>query len=131
MSKTKPGRWLDRTLLRAPCMALCLNEKDFHNRLKYLKVVKHDYPAFEKPGRIAAAISFENADKNTTVLVVLNDWENRPPLDIVISLVHESVHVWQVLCKEIGETNPGDEQEAYAIQNITKVLLDEFVRQTR
>ena len=46
-------------------------------------------------------------------------------------LVHEAVHVWQAYCREIGERNPGDEQEAYAVQSIAQELMAEFARRMR
>lgn len=43
-------------------------------------------------------------------------------------LIHEAVHVWQAYSANMGETNPGDEQEAYAIQSISQELLAEYAR---
>lgn len=39
-------------------------------------------------------------------------------------LTHEAVHVWQILCKFLGENSPGIEMEAYHIQHISEWLKD-------
>jgi hypothetical protein len=38
------------------------------------------------------------------------------------------VHVWQQHCEDIGERNPGSEQEAYAVQAIAQELMAEYGR---
>ena len=43
-------------------------------------------------------------------------------------LVHEAVHVFQLVCKSIGETDPSCEFEAYAIQGISQELLEIYER---
>jgi hypothetical protein len=48
--------------------------------------------------------------------------------DIVDTLVHEAVHIWQHTVDFIGEENPGDEMEAYTIAFITSSLLKEYNR---
>jgi len=48
-------------------------------------------------------------------------------LEAINVLVHESVHVWQEMCREIGEENPGAETEAYHIQCIFSQLYDHYL----
>jgi len=40
--------------------------------------------------------------------------------DLINSLAHESTHVWQMICEDIGEEYPGDETAAYHIGHITQ-----------
>jgi len=41
-------------------------------------------------------------------------------------LVHEAVHVFQRMMQSIGETNPGVEVQAYAIQHLARCLIEEM-----
>ena len=47
--------------------------------------------------------------------------------DTFDTIIHESVHVWQVLMKFVGEDVHGIEQEAYTIARISTTLLKEFI----
>ena len=58
----------------------------------------------------------------------LRDWKGRNPIEVAGLLVHEAVHVWQGYCIDIGEREPGKEQEAYGIQAIAQELMAEFAR---
>lgn len=41
-------------------------------------------------------------------------------------LAHETVHIWQAFKLRIGENNPSDEIEAYAVQSILQTLLETY-----
>jgi hypothetical protein len=56
--------------------------------------------------------------------------EGATGIGLAALLVHEAVHIWQRCCDCIGETNPGDEQEAYAIQNIAQTLMEAYAEKT-
>lgn len=71
----------------------------------------------------------KNADGNLACIVCLGDFSGRSGIEIAGLLVHESVHIWQRYVDHIGESNPGDEQEAYAIQAIAQELMADFARQ--
>lgn len=116
-------RWLDRRIAAAgPYLTLCLGEEDI--------------PAIEK--KLGAAVQWPSSGANCTVLVsptglltcvvCIADWRGRDPVEVAGLLVHEAVHVWQHYADDIGENNPGTEQEAYAIQAIAQELMAEFAR---
>lgn len=48
------------------------------------------------------------------------------PMEIMMTLVHESVHVWQYIRQVIGEVEPGIEMEAYGIENIARGLVSAY-----
>lgn len=48
------------------------------------------------------------------------------PVGVVGLIVHEAVHVWQNIRRDIGEVNPSPEFEAYAMQNIVMSLCESY-----
>ena len=63
-------------------------------------------------------------------MVCVDALDGRNGVEVAGMLVHEAVHIWQEWCDHYGETNPGREQEAYAIQAISQELMAEFARRT-
>lgn len=121
--------WLDRTLIEGPYLALCLTEKDYMKALKHLKVPANKAPPLNEAA--AVTMHFENGEGDS-VCIVSVDLRKNPNKRRVHSLLnHEAVHVWQYFCKEINETNPSPEFEAYSIQAITDTLIKEYKRQTK
>ncbi len=123
-------RWLDRRIAApGPYLTLCLTEAEFRAAIAPLKPP-------ETPRWITSASAnatthyFANENKKTCV-VCLNDWLGRNPIEVAGLIVHEAVHVWQEYCRDIGEREPGAEQEAYAIQAIAQELLAEFARRQK
>jgi hypothetical protein len=120
-------RWLDRDTVRAPYMALCLTEADF------LRVAKHC--GINEPGRWlnegfeACTHTWQTRSKLMCIVCLDANAADYGPIGIASLLVHEAVHAFQRLCDSIGETRPGTEFEAYAIQGIADRLMREFVRQ--
>ena len=120
--------WLDRRIAApGPYMALCLSQDEFDSALKRcgisesLSWIKNDHSN-------ATAHYLSNQQGQSVVLVCMRDWQDRNPIEVAGLLIHESVHVWQEYCRSIGESEPGAEQEAYAIQSISQELLAEFAR---
>lgn len=62
------------------------------------------------------------------VLVAIDGKSERDALEVIMTLVHEAVHVWQFLCRHIGEDAPGIEMEAYGIEAISRGLVDAYCR---
>lgn len=57
---------------------------------------------------------------------IASDMDN--PVDIVDTIIHESVHVVQGLKAFIGEENAGREFEAYTTAHIATTLMQEYER---
>lgn len=70
------------------------------------------------------------ADGKSAVLVVIGEAIKDDPLEIIMTLVHEAVHVWQFICESIGEQSPGIEMEAYSIEAISRGLIDAYMKTT-
>jgi hypothetical protein len=61
------------------------------------------------------------------LFVHINPVGNDNWLDMVSTVVHESVHVFQKSLVYSGEDSPGDETQAYSIETITKQLLQDYI----
>jgi hypothetical protein len=121
-------RWLDRRIAApGPYLALCLNEQQFAAACRHIRCVAP--PPFVRNEWSDATAHYFNSPRGQTVIVCLRGWEGRHPIEVAGILVHEAVHVWQEYADRIGETHPGREQEAYAIQAIAQELMDEFAQQ--
>lgn len=127
MAKKPKINWLDRRVAKpGSYLALCLNADELAEA--YRGICK-EYLAFPETG--ATAFSFRHERTNETCSVVALSVAAQTELnsiEIAGMLVHEAVHVWQYYAEKMGETNPGDEQEAYAIQAISQELLAEYAR---
>lgn len=122
-------KWLDRDTVRAPYMALCLTERAYLAAVRHCKVTQPD--SWLDLGRHKACVHTWEKDGLLTCIVCLHpDSAKADPIEVVASLVHESVHVFQRLCDSIGESDPSREFEAYSIERIAERLMREFVRQT-
>ncbi len=127
-------RWLDRTLTQcAYYYCLCLSEKQFHAELKKLKLPPHRWPEFLGPDAHARAQHF--AHGGNMIAIVCLDGElakQKTGCQVAALLVHEAVHIWQRHSANIGSFNDhGDEEEAYAIQNIAQELMQSYAEQTK
>ncbi len=117
-------RWLSRGLLTLPYITLCLTPQDFAKVVKKLRVA--DSGPWVMPG-MKAAVHHVGGNGNSIAIVCLDDWRRRPITEVFPLLVHESVHIWQEWKRSHSEESPGDEVEAYAIQEIAQKLIIEFM----
>jgi hypothetical protein len=62
----------------------------------------------------------------STILVCVGNGAERDALEVILTLLHEAVHVWQFVCQTIGEHHPGIEMEAYGIEGITRGLIEAY-----
>lgn len=120
-------RWLDRRIATAgPYLTLCLSEDELRAALRHIKYP--DTLGWVQPGKQATVYTLIPPSGRVTCIVCLADWQGRDPVEVAGLLVHEAVHIWQQYADDIGETDPGREQEAYAIQAISQELMAEFAR---
>lgn len=125
----KKAKWLDRRIAcPGPYLALCLDIPSFNHACKHIGVQPPDF--ILNAWSQATANTFRS-DKGLAVIVCLRDWYNANPIEVAGLLVHEAVHIWQEYAENIGEHNPGKEQEAYAIQAISQELMQSFADQVK
>lgn len=119
-------KWLDRRLASpGPYLALCLSQDEFDAALQHTGC--RERPFFVNPGANATTHTLSNGGE-IAAIVCLGSTEGRTGVEIAGLLVHEAVHVWQHYVNNIGEENPGWEQEAYAVQAIAQELMAEYAR---
>lgn len=121
------AKWIDRALFFSTfCIGICFNEKDFKHEVKRISRGRITPPEWLKIKNGATRHIFRHKVENNFVLVCI-----RPEKDIqtteIAYLVHESVHIWQDVKSDIGEDNPSEEFEAYAIQSISQGLIQEYI----
>lgn len=130
-SKQKTSNWLNRVLVQSSHhLALCLTEKQFHQKLKELKLPEKDYPPFLGSWHSHATTHFlvNEAGKSAAAIVCLGDMKEYDYAEIAALIAHEAVHVWQAVRETLGEKEPSSEFEAYSVQNILQTLLYEYER---
>lgn len=121
-------RWLDRRIAcPGPYLTLVLNQEEFNAALRHCKI-PIGQPYLSSARADATSHHLTNGSKALVTIVALGDMTGRSSVEIAGLLVHEAAHIWQEYCESIGETRPGREQEAYAIQAIAQELMMEYSR---
>lgn len=112
-----------------PPIILCLSEAEFYAALKDINVPKTDWMG---SASAHATTHLYESGGDLAIIVAMQEPPDAGPVEVAALIVHESVHVWQMYTRHIGEDRPGDEQEAYAIQNIAGALMHQYAsrRQT-
>ena len=127
----KAPRWLDRRIAApGPYLTLCLSEDEFKSVIRRLRI-QDPGPWISNDHSDATVHHIAARGGSRFCIVCVSGWEGRDPIELAGLLVHESVHIWQCYADDIGERNPGAEQEAYAIQSIAQELMTEFARRMK
>jgi hypothetical protein len=118
--------WLSRMLLKGPRIVLCMNDKEYQQVIKYLVV--HDPDPWLADGCGAMVHHFQSSGGGQTACVCIDEdsFAFDSPIVLASVITHESVHIWQRYKEYIGEDAPCLEIEAYAIENISKTLMEEY-----
>ena len=120
-------KWLGRQISApGPYLCLCLSEVEFCAAMKHCRLDTVN-PWITSP-QAGATVHHAHSDYGELAIVCMRDTRDLKPVEIAGLLVHESVHIWQQWCAYYGESDPGREQEAYAIQSIAQELMAEFAR---
>lgn len=97
----------------------CPSEKAWKSALKRLGITSEPYP--DTDGKCTF---LEKNGKDLCAIVTIKDHSD--PTEVIGILVHEAMHIWQAIKENIGEKDPGHEQEAYAMQAMTMELIDAY-----
>ena len=131
MKKSSSPRWLDRAILISPVyFILCTTPKGYRSACKHLKLSKRSRGKFlTSPYASATTHFFELPSEGKSSAVVCIRAGDFSDHQINALLVHEAIHIWQRIRDILGEKSPGHESEAYAVQNISQCLMQEYDRQ--
>lgn len=121
-------RWADKTLMTARVRyRLCMSEREFQSVMRWLRVPKGERPKFvTEKSMCAVTHTFDRYDGRRFCVVCLPFKEKEAALDVVGTLIHEAVHVWQITKAYIEEREPSCEFEAYSIEKIAYELIKEY-----
>lgn len=120
-------RWLDRSLMTGPYLALVLSQKECDKAFAHCRLPKDDWgPWIKTPHADATLHWFENGAQQLVCVVAIRTKPETTGIQIASMLVHEAVHIWQQFKLRIGETSPSSEFEAYSIQTISQRLMEAY-----
>ena len=122
-------KYLDRSLLIGPYIALCMSEKAFDKELRKLGI--ENPPAFMGKNGHATTHYFDNEKRGLICVVCIKHDTSKTPIQVMALLAHEAVHIWQAFVDFINEKNPSSEMEAYAVQNILQSLGEAYPKAIR
>lgn len=106
-------------------IGFCPTKRAWNREMKRLGVSRHLNPYPDSDGRVTI---FSKPDAPPIcIMTIKKHAETRRNLAEIVGIItHESAHVWQEIQQYIGETSPGAEMEAYALQAITQAMLTAF-----
>lgn len=113
--------------------ALITTEKELVKHMQRLCIPINQYPTWPGTGCSGNTLEIINPRSGAyeTTIVCIDINSKMKPDELLSTIIHESVHVWQIIRETIGETNPSKEFEAYSIQTIADNLIFEYKRQKK
>ncbi|SMF65825.1 hypothetical protein SAMN02982989_3410 [Xaviernesmea oryzae] len=125
MASPSKVTWVDRGW-QPVAIGFCPSEQAWHREMKRLN---SSAPWPDVPNAGGHTQWLENdATGEAVIIVVVHADAQRDALEVIMTIVHEAVHVWQFLCQHIGEKSPGIEMEAYGIENIARGLIEAYCK---
>ena len=121
--------WLNRSVVVPNVYyALCVDKKTFYKELKNRKIEhKQKFISF---GKGATVHIFEDNKDNTICIVCINPTKS-PGIKEYALLVHEAMHIWEEVMKDLSEKFPSSEFAAYTIQTISHSLMKSYKKQCK
>lgn len=117
--------WCTSTLIVTPVRyTLCVTEKAYAAEMRRLRVAAP--LAWISAGAGATCHTLECDGETRCVVCIPAHAPGMTGIQTAALLVHEAVHVWQAICRSIGENHPSAEFEAYSVQCIAQELMARF-----
>jgi hypothetical protein len=124
------GMWLDRYLFESPFyLGLFLTEQQLNSAMRRMKIPAREWPSFPKTGATVNYLENKiNASANPVAIVSISNKHQERSLESVLALiVHECMHIWRAIKKNIGEKKSSSEFEAYAMQSLTQAYFGSYL----
>jgi hypothetical protein len=121
--------WLNRALIVTPIPYTLQTTNAGYQKVLDLMGVPEEVRSDFIMGAGATTHRYSN-DNVDGLIVCIAPNKNVTKIQIYALLTHEAVHIWQYIKKDMGETNPSKEFEAYSIQMISQNLIEEYEKQT-
>lgn len=119
------GKWLEKSLHTAVAsLGLATNQKEFDKLTKRLGLRNIEWITNGAGGYTHQLVSASGDYAH--IVCIDKKRHGHCKKSILGTLVHESVHVWQLHCELIGEKKPSMEFEAYGVQHIFLKLEKEL-----
>jgi hypothetical protein len=107
-----------------PKMVLCLNQQEYDQVMKEV----NSYSSVYLPKSKNACVRiFDDPEGNELFIICLDAAKDVTVMDMVGLIVHETVHVFQSKCANMGEDHPSSEFQAYGIQNLFLTILEAYL----
>lgn len=116
--------WLSRALWYGPLFTLCTSQEAFEKALTDIELPRDKWEPWLVDGSFGSTHTYEHHSGDIACIVCVKPTPNI--VDRAAILAHEATHIWQRYCRHIGETTPGNESEAYAIQHIVWHLMESY-----
>lgn len=117
MTKRNADRviWCEPGMFPRTYYGFCPSETAWRQAMKHLGVKDESYPRTD-----ARAVTFENRTTcDVTIIVCIHErFAAKPAVETMALIAHEATHIWQTIRKQMDESDPSPEFEAYAIQDI-------------
>ena len=115
--------WIDRGW-QPIAIGFCPSSAAWDREARRLNI-EDPYPeAANKGGHTALMINDQTGE--AIILVTVYAGAERDAHELIMTIVHEAVHVWQFICQHIGEREAGIEMEAYGIEGISRGLIEAY-----
>lgn len=115
--------WIDRGW-QPTAIGFCPSEAAWHREMKRLNA-EQPWPGHNNTNGCTHWLKHDKTGQSVIIVCLFQKAET-DALNVIMTLVHEAVHVWQFLCEYIGEEKPGIEMEAYGIENIARGLVEAY-----
>ena len=117
--------WIERGW-QPVAIGFCPSEAAWNRARKQYRI-EQEYPSIASKGGYTLLAS-NDVSHESVILVAVTDAAERDALDVILTIVHEAVHVWQFVCQTIGEDAPGNEMEAYGNEEISRGLIEAYCK---